>query len=288
MVLLSAMAAPARAGGDAGALIGSVGTYRTKETDTFVDLARRFDVGYVALMAANPGVDPWVPGERKIVIPAAHLLPDAPHAGIVINIGEMRLYYFDAKSGAVETFPIGVGQEANDTPFGTAKVVKKVENPTWVPTPAIQAEHPELPASIPPGPDNPLGAYALYLDWDSFRIHGTNKPPGVGRRVSHGCIRLYPEDIAALYPRVAIGTPVTVVFQDVKIGRVGNQLYLEIHPNPAQADQIEQTGKFSPEPIDGLEGMIRTAAGPEAGRVDWALVNETAKARRGIPVQITH
>jgi L,D-transpeptidase ErfK/SrfK len=288
VILFAAVAAPARAGGDAGALIGSIGSYRTKETDTFVDLARRFDGGSVALMAANPGVDPWLPGKHVLVLPTAHLLPDAPHRGIVINVGEMRLYYFEERSPTVESFPIGIGQEAHDTPMGTTRVVKKRIHPTWIPTPSIRAERPELPAAIPPGPDNPLGDYALYLGWDSYTVHGTNKPAGVGRRVSHGCIRLYPEDIAALYPRVDVGTPVTVVAQPAKAGWVGKQLFLEVHPSPAQADQIEQTGKFSPEAIDGLDQIVRAAAGPEAGRVDWRLVLETAQARRGIPVQITH
>lgn len=280
-------AEPVCAKGDAvGALVGAVGHYQTKESDTFVRLARRFDVGYVALMAANPGVDPWLPGARQIELPTAHVLPDAPHRGIVINIVEMRLYYFD-KSGTVATYPIGVAHVAEGTPLGTTRVVRKAIHPTWVPTPNIREERPELPAAIPPGPDNPLGDYALYLGWPLYTIHGTNKPAGVGRRVSHGCIRLYPEDIAALYPRVGVGTSVTVVFQIAKAGWVGNQLYLEIHPSLTQADQIEQTGKFSPEAIDGLDEIVWKAAGPDTGRINWRLVLEAAMERRGIPVQIT-
>lgn len=286
--LAAAVAAvPASARSNSGALIGSIRHYQTKASDTFVDLARRFDVGYVALLAANPGVDPWLPGQSMLVLPTAHLLPDAPHRGIVINVGEMRLYYFDERSATVETYPIGIGQEGHDTPMGTTRVVEKQARPTWFPPASIRLERPELPAAVPPGPDNPLGDYALYLGWPGYIVHGTNKPAGVGRRVSHGCIRLYPEDIAALYRRVPVGTPVTVVAQAVKAGRVGNELFLEVHPSSSQADQIEESGKFAPEAVEDLDRIVRAAAGPEAARVDWRLVLETARARRGVPVQIT-
>lgn len=144
-----------------------------------------------------------------------------------------------------------------------------------------------MPAAIPPGPDNPLGDYAVYLGWPGYLIHGTNKPAGVGRRVSHGCIRLYPEDIAALFQRVAIGTPVTVVNQPIKLGWVGNDLFLEVHPSPAKIDQIEERGTFAPEAIDGLDQLVRSVAGSKVDRVGWDRVLEIAKERSGIPERVT-
>jgi len=272
----------------AGALIGTPQHYVTKASDTFVELARRFDIGYVELLAANPGVDPWVPGAgHRLTIPTQHLLPDAPHRGIVINLGDLRLYYFPKKTGAVVSYPIGVGREGFNTPLGTTRVVEKQANPTWVPPKSIREEKPWLPAAIPPGPDDPLGKFALYLGWPDYLIHGTNLPAGIGRRVSHGCIRLYPEDIAALYRRVAAGTPVTVVDEPVKLGRVGNELFIEVNPSLSQVDEIEATGRFSPEAIDGLDKMVWAAAGSKLDRVDWKRVLEAAKERRGIPTRIT-
>jgi len=288
VLLTTLLAMPSSAIGNPAQLIGKVGFYLTDASDTFVDLAQRFDVGYVELRAANPDVDPWLPGEgRLITLPTMHLLPDAPHRGIVINIGELRLYFFPSNSASVTSYPIGIGQEGKNTPEGTTRIVDKRVKPTWIPPPSIRLEKPELPAAIPPGPDNPLGDYALYTGWSGYLIHGTNKPAGVGRRVSHGCIRLYPADIVELFRRVAVGTPVTVVNQAVKVGWVGNDLYLEVHPSLAQANQIEESGRFTPAAIDGLDGLVRAAAGAKADRVDWDRVLEIAKERSGIPERIT-
>jgi len=287
-LLATLLVLPCAAIGNPGQLIGTIGFYLTDANDTFIDIARRFDVGYVELRAANPDVDPWLPGDgRVITIPTIHLVPDAPHDGIVINLGELRLYYFTEKSASASSYPIGIGQEGHDTPRGTTRVVDKVIKPTWFPPPSIHQEKPELPAAIPPGPDNPLGDYALYLGWPGYLLHGTNKPAGVGRRVSHGCIRLYPEDIASLFQHVAVGTPVTVVNQPIKLGWVGNDLLLEVHPSPAQVDEIEASGTFTPEAIDGLDRLVRTAAGPKVDRVDWDRVLEIAKERSGMPERIT-
>lgn len=287
-VLAVLFALPSFANENPAQVVGTVGFYLTETTDTFVDLAQRFDVGYVELRAANPDVDPWLPGEgRLITLPTMHLLPDAPHRGIVINIGELRLYFFPSNSASVTSYPIGIGQEGKNTPEGTTRIVDKRVKPTWIPPPSIRLEKPELPAAIPPGPDNPLGDYALYTGWSGYLIHGTNKPAGVGRRVSHGCIRLYPTDIAELFKRVAVGTPVTVVNQAVKVGWVGNDLYLEVHPSLAQANQIEESGRFTPAAIDGLDGLVRATAGAKADRVDWDRVLEIAKERSGTPERIT-
>jgi L,D-transpeptidase ErfK/SrfK len=166
--------------------------------------------------------------------------------------------------------------------------VSKRPNPTWYPPPAKRAEDPDLPAAVPPGPDNPLGDFALYLGWPRYLIHGTNQPYGVGRRLSAGCIRLYPEDIARLYPMVSIGTPVTVVDEPVKLGWSKGDLFLEIHPTQAQADELEDKRRFTTRVIDRLVERIKQAAGEHAGRLDWELVARAAKDRSGVPVKITH
>ncbi len=274
-----------RADGD---LIGKLLAITTNEEDTLVGIARRHDLGFVELLAANPGIDPWLPGpDTTILLPAAHLLPDARRRGIVVNLAEQRLYYFPASPEPVVTFPVGSGKAGSETPLGATYIARKRERPWWVPPPSIRAERPELPAVVAPGPDNPLGAFALDLGWPGYVIHGTNKPIGIGRRVSHGCIRLYPEDISRLFGRVQVGTPVVVVDQDVKLGWFGDELYLEVHPTQLQADELEAGGRFNARPIPDLEARVRTAAGPQADRIDWAIVRAAAGERRGIPVRIT-
>ena len=156
-----------------------------------------------------------------------------------------------------------------------------------VPPASIRAEKPHLPATIPPGLANPLGDHALDLDWESYVIHGTNRAAGIGRRISHGCIRLYPDDIAWLFGRVAIGTKVRIVDQPAKLGWMGGNLYLEAHPNQRQADELEKDRRFAPEPIPELTWRINRAAGDDAGRLDWTAARQAVEERRGIPVRIT-
>src|SRR5665213_2448386 len=197
-------------------VLRALDSHTTHAADTLLDVQRQYDIGYAELMAANRGVDPWLPGEgTRIVIPTQYILPNAPRRGIVINLGERRLYYFPPDGKHVETVPIGVGVEGKKTLIGTTTVVAKEKNPTWLPPPSIHQEKPELPAAVPAGPDNPLGAYAFRLGWANYLIHGTNKPDGVGRNVSHGCIHLYPEDIEHLFSEIPIGTSVRVVDQPV-------------------------------------------------------------------------
>ncbi len=271
-----------------GDLIGKSLAITTNEEDTLVGIARRHDLGFVELLAANPGIDPWLPGpDTTILLPTARLLPDAPRRGIVINLAELRLYYFPASRESVVTFPVGTGKAGSETPLGKTYIVRKRERPWWVPPPSIRAEQPQLPAVVPPGPENPLGAFALDLGWPGYIIHGTNNALGVGRRVSHGCIRLYPEDIARLFARVRVGAPVAVVDQDVKLGWFEDELYLEVHPTQLQADELEAGGRFDARPIPDLDARARIAAGPEADRIDWQIVRTAASQRRGIPVRIT-
>jgi L,D-transpeptidase ErfK/SrfK len=219
-------------------VVGQVQVTFTSREDTLPDIARRFNVGYEEIVRANPGVDPWLPGaNREIVVPTQFVLPNAPRKGIVINVAALRVFYFPpAKPGekqVVYTHPIGIGKVGWSTPEGTTKVVSKQKDPIWRPTASIRAEHKEngedLPAVVPAGPDNPLGRYKFTLGWPSYLIHGTNKPYGVGLRSSHGCIRLYPEDVEKLFAMVGPGTSVTVVNQPFVFGWHEGQLYLQAY-----------------------------------------------------------
>ena len=198
---------------------GAVGTHIIKADDSLVELARHFDVGYNEIMAANPKVDSFIPKEgKRVTIPGKWILPDVSAGkGIVINVAEMRLYYFHPHlRDLVETFPIGIGDEGWETPLGTYRIVEKIVNPAWHVPASIRAQKPDLPEVVPPGPNNPLGTHALRLSIGTVLIHGTDRPFGIGRRVSHGCIHLYPEDITKLFREVPLGTPVTIVRQQVK------------------------------------------------------------------------
>jgi L,D-transpeptidase ErfK/SrfK len=217
-------------------VFGEIQIIRAVDADTFVGLARRFGVGYEELRQANPGIDPWLPGEgTEIIIPTRYVLPDVPRRGIVLNVPEFRLYYFPEEDGSrVITHPIGVGRQEWNTPLGRATVVRKAALPTWYPPESVRIEHAErgdpLPTVVPPGPDNPLGEHAIYLSMPGYLIHGTNEPRGVGMRVSHGCIRMFPEDIAALFEMVEPGESVTIVNQPYKLGWGEGGLFLEAHP----------------------------------------------------------
>jgi L,D-transpeptidase ErfK/SrfK len=278
----------AQAAGASPALIGDPVIHRATFEDSLLDLAHQYDVGYVAIIAANPVLDPWVPGAGKtIVIPTQHLLPQAPHEGIVINIAEMRLYYFPVKDGEPMTFPIGIGEEGSVTPSGETRIVRKAANPVWYRTKNEIAAKPWAPKIVPPGPDNPLGAYALYLGWPSYLIHGTDDWRRVGRRDSRGCLGMYAADIETMFREVKIGTRVTVVNQPVKLGWVGDQLYLEVHPTPHQADQLEMDNIDDFEDPEGISKTILATAKDAASRLDWAAIRQAAKDRNGIPVAIT-
>lgn len=270
------------------AMIGEVQTHRAQSDDSLLELARKYDIGYVAIVAANPAVDPWFPGPgTKIVLPTAHLLPDAPHEGIVVNVAEMRLYYFPNKDGVPETYPIGIGEEGSETPHGQTRVVRKQANPTWYRTANEIRNKPWAPKVVPPGPDNPLGLYAIYLGFRSVLIHGTDDWRRVGRRDSRGCMGAYPEDIDKLFHEVPVGTRVTVVDQPVKLAWVDEQLYIEIHPSPHQADQLEMDNIDDFEDPRGITKTILAFAKDAADRLDWQAIRQAAKDRNGVPTQIT-
>ncbi len=200
-------------------VIGEVEVIRIQDEKTFFEIMRRYDVGIEELERANPEADylRLIPG-MELVIPSRYVLPDAPRNGIVVNVPEYRIYYYpDGDSGRVLTFPISIGKEGWTTPYGRTTVVSKRHLPSWYPPASVRAEHEAagdpLPAVVPPGPDNPLGEHALYLGFASYLIHGTNQPNGLGMRASHGCIRMFPEDVETLFGMVAPGTRVTIVNQ---------------------------------------------------------------------------
>jgi len=266
--------------------IGAVETYVAAASDNLLDLARRYDLGYTQLIAANPGVDPWQPGAgRVIVIPSYYLLPDGPRHGIVVNLAEQRLFYFPPGGRSVETFPIGTAVHGLDSPLGVTRVVAKLAHPTWYPPASIRAERPDLPPAIPPGPDDPLGDYVLALGWPGYLIHGTNKPDGIGRNVSHGCLHLYPEDMARLYREVPAGTPVRVVNQMVETQWLGDTLFLAVHPSKDDADRIDSGESVAPSgPLDLVARVAAASSRPDD--IDWTAVARAGRARTGIPIPV--
>jgi L,D-transpeptidase ErfK/SrfK len=277
-------------------LVGETQVLFARYENTFSAIGRQYNLGYEEMRRANPGVDQWLPGEgTPIYLPTQTILPEAPRKGIVINVPAMRLYYFTTEKPAtaggpevvkVSTHPVGIGTEGWATPFGEAKVMQKAKDPTWYVPASVRKEHAErgdpLPSIVPPGPDNPLGAYAMTLSLPGYLIHGTNKPAGVGMRSSHGCIRLYPEDIEALFGRVARGTAVRLVNQPVLAAWDNGQLYLEVHPPLA-----EETHDLVAEADAALSrAMMRAGAAAAAVVIDRAAIERIVAEQRGIPLPV--
>jgi L,D-transpeptidase ErfK/SrfK len=276
-------------------VVGEVQITHAGREDTLADIARRFSVGYNEIQRANPGVDMWVPGAgRRVVVPTQFVLPDAPHVGIVVNVAEMRLYYFpphrqDGRE-IIYTYPIGIGRVNWKTPSGVTTIVRKAVNPVWRPPADILEEHRKdgdpLPPEIRPGPDDPMGTRALYLGWPEYAIHGTNKPVGVGMRVSHGCMHLYPEDILQLYDMVPVGTPVRVVNQPLVFGWHRGDLYMQAFDPLAGGQRVGQTA--SRELLEQIMGPdIQTQLQERNLQVRWDLAVQLANNPQGIPVAIT-
>jgi L,D-transpeptidase ErfK/SrfK len=277
-------------------VVGVVQIVRASKDDTLTDIARRFNVGYEEIVRANPKVDPWLPGEgREIVIPSQFILPDAPRTGIVINIPAMRIFYYPPVKRAgdrqvVLTHPIGIGKVGWRTPEGVTKIVRRQKDPTWRVPASVRKEHHEngedLEPVIGPGPDNPLGKYAFYLQWPSYLIHGTNKPAGVGLRSSHGCIRLYPEDIEQFYNMVPLGTQVRVVNQPFVFGWRDGQLYMQalgvLEDDPRDWSKAERKLLTK-----SLAARLKQQLQAHHEQVDWALVSSLTRNPRGVPVPIT-
>ncbi len=264
-------------------MVGKVRWTQSLPDDDFSTLGRRYDIGYFELVEANPTTNPKLPHPGTlVVVPTEFLLPNTPHVGIVVNLAELRVYYYRTNKDKVVTYPVGIGREGWDTPLGKTTIVAKVKNPTWVVPADIKADRAKdgviLPNSIGPGPDNPLGAYAFYLGFPgAYRMHGTNDPSGIGRRSSAGCIRMWPEDVEELFSHVKKGTPILVIDDPYKVGWENGKLYLESHV-PLQ----EQIGKDG-ESLSPMVAEVRQAIAGKNATVDWKKADAVALAHSGIP-----
>ncbi|MDH3977072.1 MAG: L,D-transpeptidase family protein, partial [Gammaproteobacteria bacterium] len=271
-------------------VVGRIQTIESRYEDTFVEFARAYGLGFDELVAANPGVDPWLPGEgTRIILPTRFVLPVAPRKGVVLNIAAKRLFFYpeaiEGQPRVVETFPIGIGRQGWATPTGPTTIVSKAVDPVWFVPRSVREEHlaagDPLPKQVPPGPDNPLGNRVIGLDIPGYLIHGTNKPAGVGMRVSHGCVRLYPEDIEYFYEQVAIGMPVRLVNQPYLFGWEDDVLYLESH-EPLNEDVRNWSEALVPMARSRLVGQDDRRM-----RIDENKIDQVAREHRGYPVPVT-
>jgi L,D-transpeptidase ErfK/SrfK len=256
-------------------VVGQAFYVKARREDTLLDIGRHNGLGYDEMKSANPGIDMWLPGkDRDVLVPTFFVLPEAPRKGLVLNLAEKRLYYFPSSSEVI-TYAISIGREGWGTPLGTFSIVRKDKDPTWTPPASIRAEHAAigdiLPPVVPAGPDNPLGQYALRLSAKGYLIHGTNKPWGLGMRVSHGCIRMYPEDIEQLFPNVDVRTSVTIVRQPFKVGWLGKDLFLEVHATE------EEKAKLPSQVIS------KSLANAQGVNLDWKEVRTAIDENTGLP-----
>jgi L,D-transpeptidase ErfK/SrfK len=277
----------------AGDLIGGDSQVTAEADDTLIDIAHRNGLGYEEIVNANPDVDPWLPGAGTVIrLPLRRILPEVPREGIVVNLPEHRLYYFPplrpGEERVVISYPVSIGKMDWHTPIGLTKVVQKVRNPAWYPPESVRAEHEAngdpLPKVVPAGPDNPLGLFALRLGipGGAYLIHGTNRPAGVGMQVTHGCMRLYPEDIEALFKIVPVGTPVRLINQPLKAGWADGRLYVEVHPPLEDADH----NIVAPDRT-ALARLITHELRIKPEPVDWARAGEAYSEHAGSPVTVT-
>ncbi|WPC07046.1 L,D-transpeptidase family protein [Pseudomonas benzenivorans] len=267
-------------------IVGQVQVVKAKYEDTFADLGVANDLGYLEMIAANPGVDAWLPGEgTEIILPTRFILPPGPREGIVINLAEYRMYYFPKGQNVVHTYPLGIGREGWSSPVTDARITGKTPNPGWTPPKSILEEHAAdgdpLPAYVPPGPNNPLGPYKMSLSIPGYLIHGTNKKFGIGMRVSHGCFRMLNHNVLQLADMAPVGTPVRIVNEPYKFGRSNGKVYLEAHA------PLEDSGAASV--VDKHSAVINALLKrEELGdlRLDWEVVREVVAAEDGLPVEI--
>jgi len=273
-----------------GEVIGELALTTTVRTDTIADIARAYSQGYNEMRLANPAVDPWLTGDdTEVVIPSQYVLPKAPQDGVIINIPEMRMYYFPASGkGApreVATYPISIGRQDWSTPHGATTVVSKVKDPSWTPPASIRKEHAAqgeiLPAVVPPGPKNPLGAFTLKLGFSGYMIHGTDKPFGIGMRVTHGCMRMYPQDIATVFKTVPVGTKVHLVNQPFKVGLLEDRLMLEVHP-PLDED----APKIMAEQFSTVVGLLLPYSTKYELALNWKALRAAVYQRTGVPTEV--
>ncbi|MBI2379252.1 MAG: L,D-transpeptidase family protein [Gammaproteobacteria bacterium] len=290
-LILSSLAATAQAAdyslpSSDDAVIGELRLVKARYEDTLYEVARQNNLGFEELVDSNPQVDRWMPSKAEAVtLPTQYILPEGSRSGIVINLAEYRMYYFPAGSEIVKTFPIGIGKEGWLPGKLATKVVSKKENPDWIPPASIRREQAALGNILPPivkaGPDNPLGDYMMKLGYDSYGIHGTREPQGVGMRVSHGCIRMFPEDIQYLFPQIPLGTAVRIINEPYKLGMRDGVLYLEAH-----RPLLEQTSHYRPDLNTQFnELMTRTEKFPVP--IQWSKVRQMLENPDGVPRPIS-
>jgi len=268
-------------------VVGGDQTVVTVYEDTLYDLARKFSLGSEEMIRVNPGVDPWIPGaDKTLVVPNTHILPPGPREGIIVNLPEHRLYYYPKpKRGEmpqVITYPVSIGKMDWRTPLGLTRVIQKIKNPVWYPPESVRKEHAAagdpLPPTVPSGPDNPLGLFAMRLAAGNgtYLIHGTNNPIAVGLAVTHGCIRMYPADVEALFPLVPVGTPVRLINEPLKVAWVDGELLLEAHP-PVDAEGQS----FEPD-LDQFSALLQKAVGANTVAIHWDYAREVLQKANGV------
>ena len=279
---------------DGSTLIGRLQVVVPDGRSTLLDIARHYDLGYDEITAANPGVSIWLPGAgRRIVVPTEFVLPPRPWTGIVINIPQRRLYYFPRRKGnepaTVVTFPLGISRPGWSTPLGETRITAKYKDPSWWVPKSIQEEHrrqgdANFPTYFPPGPGNPMGMLALQTGFAQIYVHGTNRPWGVGMRVSHGCLHLYPENAAYLFPHVPVGTPVRIIDEPVLVGMRGGALYLSVS-EPVEGYPGDKDSML----IRALDALVQYKARHKGAvpKIDWRRVREVVEARQILPVPVS-
>ncbi|MAH89048.1 MAG: hypothetical protein CMJ06_03260 [Pelagibacterales bacterium] len=265
-------------------IIGNMSSYTIKEDETLIDISRRYNLAFPEVLLNNNSInDPWTLETGKVIsLPGRHILPKGKREGIIINKGDLRAYYFKDKN-TIFSFPIGIGRANWDTPTGKATIVGKKKNPFWTVPKSILEEEPHWPKVVKPGPDNPLGTRAIYLSMPGYLLHGTNKPWGVGMRVSHGCIRMYPEGIEKLFEMVKEGDKVEIVEQNVKTGWQGGVLYLEVHTMHEYGLEEDEEKKPNIRLLPEAAKLIQEAAGIHIAKIDWVRVTEIVRTASGEP-----
>ncbi|PZP24001.1 L,D-transpeptidase family protein [Pseudomonas kuykendallii] len=268
-------------------VVGQIQVVTAKYEDTFADVGEANDLGYLEMVAANPGVDPWLPGAgTEIILPTRFILPPGPREGIVINLAEYRMYYYPKGENVVHTYPLGIGREGWGSPITLTKVTAKTANPAWYPPASIRAEHAAegdpLPAVVPPGPDNPLGPFKFSLSLPGYLIHGSNKKFGIGMRVSHGCFRMLNQNVLELAKMAPVGTPVRIINEPYKFGVSGGKIYLEAH------QPLDDHG--DPSHVDKHTAVINTLLQRQDiaanQQMDWEIVREVVAAEDGLPIEV--
>jgi L,D-transpeptidase ErfK/SrfK len=273
---------------DGSSVVGTDERIKSTYNDTLLDIARRYSLGYEEIIRANPGVDMWLPGDgTDILLPGRRILPPGPREGLVVNLPEHRLYYYPkAKKGQhhlVITYPVSIGKMDWKSPLGETSIVAKQKNPNWYPPESIRKEHARngdpIPKVVPPGPNNPLGAYKMRLGVGdgTYEIHGTNNPMAVGMAITHGCIRMYPEDVAALFPKVPVGTKVWLINDPVKVTYVNGDLLMEAHP------PVDGEGQSIEPNLDLLAKQLDRALGSSVAAIHWDFAREALQRADGMP-----